>query len=154
MFPEGTGLLPGSESRRLGLPWLGSAKMLVMQSFCKQAVLLAALEVPTVSSASWNLPGGGCLPSGPGDCVSDLLESTVFKEGDFTMWVEGGPSVLQKTLGTFTEGIMGLVYQDSGPLVSSGSPVFGFPKPESPPWISAPGVCDRRRLSGEQFLKR
>lgn len=62
--------------------------------FSKEAELLAAIEVPTVSSPSWSVPGGGLLLSGFGDCVSDLLESTVFKEGGFPMWVEGAPRVL------------------------------------------------------------
>ena len=36
--------------------------------------------------------------SGLRDSVSDLLEATVFKEGGFPLWIEGTPSVLQKSL--------------------------------------------------------
>lgn len=55
-------------------------------------------------------------------------------------------------LGIFTEGVMGWVCQDPGPPVSSGNPLSGFPKPESPVQISAPGVCDHQLLSGEQSV--
>lgn len=58
----------------------------------------AAVGVPAVSPPSWRVPGGGCLLSSLGDCVSDLVEIAVFKDGGFSLWIERTPIVLQEPL--------------------------------------------------------
>lgn len=127
MFPEGTVLLPASVSWRPRLSWLGSGKMLITQSFAKQSALLASMGGPyseltflgyawrRLSTVwSWRL----CFRFVG---VHSLQGRRLFRVG------RRGPSVLQKTLGTFTKGLWDWSIRIQGHQSAQGAPSLGFP---------------------------